>query len=54
MSFMSVHYKSESHSQSASILFDPRLWDVDPGIHQSVQKQWTYAVGVTWLQNFQE
>jgi len=51
MYFMSVHYKSECHSQSASVLFDPRLQGVDPGIHQSVQKHWTYP-GVTWLQNF--
>jgi len=52
MVIMSVHYKSECHSQSASILFDPRLWDVDPGIHQSILKKWTYS-GATWLQNFE-
>jgi len=41
MSFMSVHYKSECPSQSASILFDPRPRDMVPRIHQSTQqKQW--------------
>jgi len=40
---MSVHYKSEGHSQSAPILFDPRLRDMDSGIHQSVQKQRTFS-----------